>query len=160
MTVVGNVTQFLKLAESGHPAADDELLPLLYQVLRLVDQKLAQDAPGHALQATALVHEAYLRLVGTPAQQKWDGRRHFFSAAAEAMRRILVQSARRRHSQTLRRSLRVQGGQGGGPGDMARRTGTRAHRPALASGSYVWHSATDEKDMRRAGRKKSVGGTD
>ena len=96
----GDVTQILRLAERGDPAAAGELLPLVYQELRrLAGQKLATEQPGHTLQATALVHEAYLRLVGSPAQQKWDGRRHFFGAAAEAMRRILVESARRRHSQ-------------------------------------------------------------
>jgi RNA polymerase sigma factor (TIGR02999 family) len=97
---VDDITQILKLAERGDPAAASELLPLVYQELRrLAGQKLAQEAPGHTLQPTALVHEAYLRLVGSPAGQRWDGRRHFFGAAAEAMRRILVESARRRHSQ-------------------------------------------------------------
>ena len=96
----GDITQMLRLAERGDPAAANELLPLVYQELRrLASQKLAQEAPGHTLQATALVHEASLRLVGSPAGQQWDGRRHFFGAAAEAMRRILVESARRRHSQ-------------------------------------------------------------
>jgi len=96
----GEITQILKLAERGDPEAASELLPLVYKELRrLAAQKLAMESPGHTLQATALVHEAYLRLVGSPAGQRWDGRRHFFGAAAEAMRRILVESARRRHSQ-------------------------------------------------------------
>jgi RNA polymerase sigma factor (TIGR02999 family) len=96
----GDITQILRLAERGDPTAANELLPLVYQELRrLASQKLAQEAPGNTLQATALVHEAYLRLVGSPVPQRWDGRRHFFGAAAEAMRRILVESARRRHSQ-------------------------------------------------------------
>jgi RNA polymerase sigma factor (TIGR02999 family) len=95
----GDVTQILRLAERGDPLAASELLPLVYQELRrLAGQKLAMEQPGHTLQATALVHEAYLRLVGSPAQQNWEGRRHFFGAAAEAMRRILVESARRRNS--------------------------------------------------------------
>jgi RNA polymerase sigma factor (TIGR02999 family) len=96
---VGDITQILKLAERGDPAAAGELLPLVYgELRRLASQKLAQESPGNTLQATALVHEAYLRLVGSPAQQRWDGRRHFFGAAAEAMRRILVEGARRRNS--------------------------------------------------------------
>jgi RNA polymerase sigma factor (TIGR02999 family) len=97
----GDVTQILRLAERGDPNAAEELLPLVYKELRrLAGQKLASESPGHTLQATALVHEAYLRLVGPAGQQsKWEGRRHFFGAAAEAMRRILVESARRRNSQ-------------------------------------------------------------
>ena len=96
-----DITQMLKLAERGDPSAASELLPLVYHELRrLASQKLSQEAPGHTLQATALVHEAYLRLVDpSAAGPRWDGRRHFFGAAAEAMRRILVESARRRNSQ-------------------------------------------------------------
>ena len=94
------VTQILQAAERGDPHASTQLLPLVYQELRrLASQKLAQEAPGHTLQATALVHEAYLRLVGSPQGQRWDTRRHFFAAAAEAMRRILVENARRKNSQ-------------------------------------------------------------
>jgi RNA polymerase sigma factor (TIGR02999 family) len=86
------VTQLL-----NDPHAADQLLPLIYEELRrLAAQKLAHEPPGQTLQATALVHEAYLRLVGT--RQDWDGRGHFFAAAAEAMRRILVESARRKRS--------------------------------------------------------------
>ena len=98
----GNVTQILNAAERGDAEASARLLPLVYQELRrLAAQKLAHESPGHTLQATALVHEAYLRLVGgeTGDAPRWDGRRHFFAAAAEAMRRILVESARRRGSQ-------------------------------------------------------------
>jgi RNA polymerase sigma factor (TIGR02999 family) len=75
-----------------------ELLPLVYDELRrLAEQRMARESPGQTLQATALVHEAYLRLVGGDPDKPWDGRGHFFAAAAEAMRRILVESARRRH---------------------------------------------------------------
>jgi RNA polymerase sigma factor (TIGR02999 family) len=82
----------------GQPKSARELLPLVYDELRtLAAQRMAQESPGQTLQATALVHEAYLRLVGAHPDQKWDGRGHFFAAAAEAMRRILVDQARRRH---------------------------------------------------------------
>jgi RNA polymerase sigma factor (TIGR02999 family) len=97
-----NVTQILNAAERGDAEASARLLPLVYQELRrLAAQKLAHESPGHTLQATALVHEAYVRLVGAESGDapKWDGRRHFFAAAAEAMRRILVESARRKGSQ-------------------------------------------------------------
>jgi RNA polymerase sigma factor (TIGR02999 family) len=81
----------------GQPRAARELLPLVYDELRrLAAQRLAREAPGQTLQATALVHEAYLRLIGGDPDRAWDGRGHFFAAAAEAMRRILVENARRR----------------------------------------------------------------
>jgi RNA polymerase sigma factor (TIGR02999 family) len=96
---MNDVTQILSAIELGDPQAAGQLLPLVYDELRrLAGQRLAREAPGNTLQATALVHEAYLRLVGDDAGQSWEGRRHFFAAAAEAMRRILVESARRRHS--------------------------------------------------------------
>jgi len=101
-----DVTRILKAAEEGDPAAAEQLLPLVYEELRkLAAQKLAREKPGQTLQATALVHEAYLRLVQSPqgeqgaAPQSWDNRGHFFAAAAEAMRRILVEDARRKRSQ-------------------------------------------------------------
>jgi RNA polymerase sigma factor (TIGR02999 family) len=91
-----DVTQILSRIESGDPSAADQLLPLVYDELRrLAGAKLANEKPGQTLQATALVHEAYLRLTGSQ-EQKWDSRRHFFAAATEAMRRILVESARRK----------------------------------------------------------------
>ena len=97
---MSDVTQILSQIESGDPSAADQLLPLVYNELRkLAAQKMAQEKPGQTLQATALVHEAYLRLVGSDEPQQWDGRGHFFAAAAEAMRRILVDSARRRAAQ-------------------------------------------------------------
>ncbi len=93
------ITQVLDAIEQGDPHAAAQLLPLVYDELRkLAAQKLAQEKPGQTLQATALVHEAYLRLVGGEQTQRWDSRGHFFAAAAEAMRRILVESARRKKS--------------------------------------------------------------
>jgi RNA polymerase sigma factor (TIGR02999 family) len=94
---MGDATRILEAFGNGDAAAAERLLPLIYDELRLLAaQKLAQEKPGQTLQATALVHEAYLRLVGSNGAAKWDGRRHFFAAAAEAMRRILVDRARRR----------------------------------------------------------------
>ncbi len=92
------VTQILLQLEHGDPAAAEQLLPLVYHELRqLAAARLAHEQPGQTLQATALVHEAYLRLLGpAAAEQPWNSRRHFFAAAAEAMRRILVESARRK----------------------------------------------------------------
>src|SRR6266850_1798119 len=99
---MSDVTQILSDIERGDPHAAEQLLPLVYDELRkLAAQKLAQEAPGQTLQATALVHEAYLRLVAsdhtTRSQElHWDSRGHFFAAAAEAMRRILIDNARRK----------------------------------------------------------------
>ena len=94
---MSDVTQILNAIEQGDPKAADELLPLVYQELRkLAAQKMAREQPGHTLQATALVHEAWLRL-GADAQPGWQNRAHFFAAASEAMRRILVERARRKH---------------------------------------------------------------
>jgi RNA polymerase sigma factor (TIGR02999 family) len=93
---MNEVTRVLSAIEGGDPHAAEQLLPLVYQELRqLAAQKLAQEKPGQTLQATALVHEAYLRLVGS-GTGTWDNRRHFHAAAAEAMRRILVEQARRK----------------------------------------------------------------
>jgi RNA polymerase sigma factor (TIGR02999 family) len=97
---MNDVTQILGQIESGDPSAANQLLPLVYDELRrLAAEKLAQERPGQTLQATALVHEAYLRLVDVEKAQHWDSRGHFFAAAAEAMRRILVDAARRKASQ-------------------------------------------------------------
>jgi RNA polymerase sigma factor (TIGR02999 family) len=94
------VTRLLSDLERGDPQAAEQLLPLVYDELRkLAAQKLAQEKPGQTLQATALVHEAYLRLVDEKEVRRWDTRGHFFAAAAEAMRRILVEHARRKQSQ-------------------------------------------------------------
>jgi RNA polymerase sigma factor (TIGR02999 family) len=92
---MADVTELLDALAAGDHGAAEELLPLVYNELRkLASARMAQESPGHTLQPTALVHEAYLRLVGN---QQFDGRGHFFAAAAEAMRRILIESARRKH---------------------------------------------------------------
>ncbi len=96
---MNDVTQILNRIESGDPTGASELLPLVYDELRqLARYKLASETPGQTLQATALVHEAYLRLVGGQNPSAWQNRSHFFSAAAEAMRRILIDQARRKSS--------------------------------------------------------------
>lgn len=92
---MADVTQILSQIEQGDPSAAEQLLPLVYQELRqLAAAKLSHEKPGQTLQATALVHDAYIRLVDVEKVQHWDSRRHFFAAAAEAMRRILVEKAR------------------------------------------------------------------
>jgi RNA polymerase sigma factor (TIGR02999 family) len=94
---MNEVTRILSAIEQGDPRAAEQLLPLVYEELRqLAATKLAQEKPGQTLQATALVHEAYLRLVDRDTAQHWNSRGHFFAAAAEAMRRILVEQARRK----------------------------------------------------------------
>jgi RNA polymerase sigma factor (TIGR02999 family) len=93
-----DVTRILTAIEQGDPSAAEQLLPLVYDELRLLAaQRLAHEQPGQTLQATALVHEAYLRLMGGEQVQHWDSRRHFFAAVAEAMRRILIDRARDKH---------------------------------------------------------------
>jgi RNA polymerase sigma factor (TIGR02999 family) len=105
-----DVTQILSAIEQGSPTAAEQLLPLVYDDLRrLAAQKLAREKPGQTLQPTALVHEAYARLLGTAdacGGQRWDSRRHFFAAAAEAMRRILIDRAREKRSQKRGGGLR------------------------------------------------------
>ena len=94
---MNEVTRILSAVEQGDPQAAEQLLPLVYHELRrLAAQRLAQEKPGQTLQATSLVHDAYLRLVGGDGAQHWNNRGHFFAAAAEAMRRILVENARRK----------------------------------------------------------------
>jgi RNA polymerase sigma factor (TIGR02999 family) len=105
---MADVTQILAAVEAGDPKAAEELLPLVYNELRrLAAARMAEEKPGQTLQATALVHEAYVRLVGGEQPRSWDGRGHFFAAAAEAMRRILVEKVRRkrrlRHGGSLRK---------------------------------------------------------
>jgi len=96
---MNEVTRILSAVEQGDPGAAEQLLPLVYDELRkLAAQKLAREKAGQTLEATALVHEAYLRMVGADDDQRWDNRGHFFAAAAEAMRRILVENARRKRS--------------------------------------------------------------
>jgi RNA polymerase sigma factor (TIGR02999 family) len=97
---MSEVTRILQSIESGDPSSSEQLLPLVYEEMRrLATARLAREDPDQTLQATALVHEAYMRLVGgTPGEQNWDSRAHFFAAAAEAMRRILVERARRKRT--------------------------------------------------------------
>src|SRR5438552_8052818 len=97
---MADVTQILIEIEQGDSRAAEQLLPLVYDELRkLAAARLAQEKPGQTLQATALVHEAYVRMVDVDKVQRWNSRRHFFAAAAEAMRRILIGNARRKHAQ-------------------------------------------------------------
>jgi RNA polymerase sigma factor (TIGR02999 family) len=98
--LAGEVTRILASIQEGDPRAAEQLLPLVYEELRrLAAQRVARENPGQTLQATALVHEAYLRLIGGESQPRWDSRGHFFAAAAEAMRRILIDQARRKQSE-------------------------------------------------------------
>jgi RNA polymerase sigma factor (TIGR02999 family) len=97
---MNDVTSILSAIEQGDPKAGEQLLPLVYSELRrLAKRRLAQEKPGQTLQATALVHEAYVRLVDGEEAQRWNSRGHFFAAAAEAMRRILVENARRKRAE-------------------------------------------------------------
>ena len=99
LDLMSEVTRILSAIEQGDPSAADQLLPLVYGELRkLAAHKLAHEKPGQTLEATALVHEAYIRLVDVDELQRWNGRGHFFAAAAEAMRRILVDQARKKMS--------------------------------------------------------------
>ena len=96
---MSEVTRILTAIEQGDPSAAAQLLPLVYDELRkLAADRMAHERPGHTLEATALVHEAYLRLVGDGVERQWNGRGHFFAAAAEAMRRILIDNARQKHA--------------------------------------------------------------
>jgi RNA polymerase sigma factor (TIGR02999 family) len=96
---MSDVTRVLSAIEEGDPKAPEQLLPMVYEELRkLAAQRLARESPGQTLQATALVHEAYLRLIGSETPS-WNGRGHFFAAAAEAMRRILIENARRKRAE-------------------------------------------------------------
>ena len=105
MLDMSDVTRILSRIESGDRQASEQLLPLVYQELRkLAGARMARERPDHTLQATALVHEAYARLVGSTQRLHWDSRRHFFTAASEAMRRILVERARKKN-----RRMEIQG---------------------------------------------------
>src|SRR5881296_729742 len=96
---MSEVTRILSAIEEGDARAAEQLLPLVYDELRkLAAQKMTQEAPGQTLQATALVHEAYIRLVDAARVQRWESRAHFFAAAAESMRRILIDEARRKRA--------------------------------------------------------------
>jgi RNA polymerase sigma factor (TIGR02999 family) len=97
---MGDVTRILEAIDAGGASATEDLLPLVYDELRqLAARKLAHEKPGQTLQATALVHEVYVRLVNGKKRQQWNGRGHFFAAAAEAMRRILIEQARHKRAQ-------------------------------------------------------------
>jgi len=97
---MGDITRILEVIEAGGAKATEDLLPLVYDELRrLASRKLAREKPGQTLQATALVHEVYIRLVNVTKPQPWNGRGHFFAAAAEAMRRILIEQARHKRTQ-------------------------------------------------------------
>jgi RNA polymerase sigma factor (TIGR02999 family) len=134
---MNDVTPILWAIEQGDPQAAEQLLPLVYNELRqLAAQKLAQEKPGHTLQATALVHEAYLRLVAGEQAQHWNSKGHFFAAAAEAMRRLLIESARRK-------GRRKRGGDW-------QQCDLRIHEPAVA-GPDIDVLAVDEALMRLAG---------
>ncbi len=124
---MANVTQILSAIEQGDPRAAEQLLPLVYDELRkLAAQRLAQEQPGQTLEATALVHEAYVRLVDVGQAQHWNSRGHFFAAAAEAMRRILVDNARSKHS------LKRGAGRGRQPLDEASLVAPRMNEDILA----------------------------
>ncbi len=134
---MSEVTRILNAIEQGDGRAIDELLPAVYQELRqLAARTLSGERPGQTLQATALVHEAYLRLVGAESQG-WKGRTHFFAAAAEAMRRILIESARRKHRLKLGR-------------DQQRVDSTRRRSASRMPRRTCW---------RRAGRSETRGFT-
>ena len=105
---MADVTRILSAIEQGDPSAAEQLLPLVYEELRkLAAQKMREEKPGQTLQATALVHEAYIRLVDVEKAQHWDSRGHFFAAAAEAMRRILVEQARKRRRREAIRGRQI-----------------------------------------------------
>jgi RNA polymerase sigma factor (TIGR02999 family) len=124
---VSDVTRILQSIDSGDPKASEELLPLVYEELRrLAAAKMAKERPGQTLQPTALVHEAWLRLIGPSDNASWRGRSHFFAAAAEAMRRILIERARRR----LR--IRHGGGQERVDLEAAEEVGTESDEHLLA----------------------------
>jgi len=138
---MNEVTRILSAIAKGDSLAAEQLLPLVYEELRkLASQKLAQEKPGQTLQATALVHEAYLRLVDVENPQHWNGRGHFFAAAAEAMRRILVEQARRKQTDK----------HGGGrprvdlPDDLAEREATGEDLVALDE-ALTWLEHHDAK---------------
>ena len=123
---MSEVTQILSKVASGDPRASDELLPFVYEELRkLAAARMANEQPDHTLQATALVHEAYIRLVGD-VPQSWDSRGHFFAASAEAMRRILIERARQKRSQKGGGNVRRNGETRGG---SAKPIPERANRP-------------------------------
>lgn len=143
------VTRILAAAKAGDREAAAELLPLVYDELRkLAAARLAQEAPGQTLQATALVHEAYLRLVGPADAARWDNRGHFFAAAAEAMRRILIEAARKKRGpeaggRFVRRELDL-----GHPAEFDRSEGLLALDEALERLSVIEPRAAEVVKLR------------
>jgi RNA polymerase sigma factor (TIGR02999 family) len=130
-STMADVTRILEAIDAGSASATEDLLPLVYDELRqLAARKLSHEKPGQTLQATALVHEAYVRLVDSEKQQHWNSRGHFFSAAAEAMRRILIEQARHKRTQKA-------GGQ-------------RAKLPEFALGQVVADSQVDLLELNEA----------
>ncbi len=149
------VTRALDAVIRGEPCAAEQLLPLVYDELRrLAAARLALEPPGQTLQATALVHEAYLRLVGSDPKSPWDGRRHFFAAAAEAMRRILVENARRK------RRLRRGGGSRRVSLDLDRLvpSDSGAEHDLLALDEALTRLATDERSAAELVKLRYFGG--
>jgi RNA polymerase sigma factor (TIGR02999 family) len=143
MGAMSDVTQILQQIESGDPSAAEQLLPLVYDELRkLAAARLSRENPGQTLQATALVHEAYLRLVDVENAQTWNSRGHFFGAAAEAMRRILVENARRKA-----------GPEAGGQWQRVEISSVEPEGPEPPLDVLALHEALDrlaEKDARKA----------
>jgi RNA polymerase sigma factor (TIGR02999 family) len=144
---MSDVTRILSAIEQGDPSAAEQLLPLVYDALRkLAAQKLARERPGQTLEATALVHEAYLRLVGTlphDVARGWQGRAHFFAAAAEAMRRILIEKARRKGRQ------KHGGGLPRADVDLAHLAGPMPEEDLLALDEAMTRLAADHPDRAK-----------
>src|SRR5437879_5852177 len=137
-----DASRILKAVEQGDLNAANELLPLVYgELRRLAAQQLAREKPGQTLDATALVHQAYLRLVGVSVEQPWNGRGHFYAAAAEAMRRILVENARRK------RRMRHGGGWKRLPLDAANLPDEKADNTVLAVDEALERLAQEEKEV-------------
>src|SRR5882762_3385098 len=148
-----DVTRILSAIEQGDPQAAEQLLPLVYDELRkLAARKMANDAPGQTLQATALVHDAYLRLVDTDQAQHWNSRGHFFAAAAEAMRRILVDAARGK--QTLKRGA----GRRRHALDEAQLVAPRVDQDILAVNEALDHLAATDQEAAQLVKLRFFGG--
>jgi RNA polymerase sigma factor (TIGR02999 family) len=140
---MSDVTRILSRIDEGDPQAAEQLLPLVYDELRkLATARLIQEPSGQTLEGTALVHEAYLRLVGVPEPQRWSGRGHFFAAAAEAMRRILVDNARKK------RALQRGGDRRRVEIDLVEPTATRPSEDVLALHDAL--QKLEQKDHRKA----------
>jgi RNA polymerase sigma factor (TIGR02999 family) len=151
--VMKDVTRILSRIEQGDPSAAEQLLPLVYgELRRLAAAKMAQESPDHTLQATALVHEAYLRLIDVDEAKHWDSRGHFFVAAAEAMRRILVESARRRQGPTRGGRLRR------ADADLDRLTSPRTSPDLLAVDEALKELAEEDPPVAKLVELRYFGG--